>query len=104
MISTETPDLVMQAAFGGTLTVTDRGCWAVDGGDWTYPVEFPLGSRLSEDGGTVTVPDLGALAPGDRVEGGGGYLVLEDVPEECSPDGVPVESIIWQSHADGSVP
>lgn len=99
MVSTATP-AAMQASFAGTLTTTDQGCLAVSIGETTFPLEFPAGSRLSDDGQTIDVPGFGSLSSGEPVEGGGGYLTLDGAPDECAPGGEPVESIIWQSLPD----
>lgn len=100
MVASEAPDLVMQASIAGTLTTTEEGCLAVQNDGTALPLVFPAGSRLSGDGRTIDVPGRGALTTGDVVEGGGGYLTLEDTPDECTPDGDPVESVIWQSLPD----
>jgi hypothetical protein len=100
MVSAATPSAVMEASFTGTLTTTDQGCLAVSVGETTFPLKFPAGSRLSDDGQMIDVPGFGSVSSGELVEGGGGYLALDGVPDECAPGGEPVESIVWQSLPD----
>ncbi|WES63943.1 hypothetical protein P0L94_15925 [Microbacter sp. GSS18] len=97
MVAQERSDAGMAAQISGTLTTTDSGCLAVAIEDVTYPLQFPFGTRLSDDGAEVVVPGLSPLHVGDHIEGGGGYIHLTDVPDECIADNEYAEYAIWQS-------
>lgn len=84
----------MEAQVVGTLGRTESGCLALKHEGRTYVLQLPLGSRLNEDGRGVEVPGIGLLALGDRVDGGGGYHELADVPVECR---LGTEIAVWQT-------
>lgn len=90
----ERPDAVMDAQIIGTLTVAESGCLALAADGGSYPLEFPFGSRLDDDGGSVEVPGLGTLRLGDEIAGGGGYVAVPDAPEECR---LGPEFAVWQT-------
>ena len=91
--STE-PDEVMEALIVGVLARTPEGCLAVESGSEMHVLQFPFGTTLAEDGRSVQVPGLGTVELGDSIEGGGGYINLSDVPEECRTDDA---SAVWQT-------
>lgn len=86
MVAQERSSAGMAAQISGILTTTDTGCFAVTIDDVTYPLQFPFGTRLSDDGAEVAIPGSTPLRVGDRIDGGGGYVHLTDVPVECIPD------------------
>jgi hypothetical protein len=79
------------AAIEGTVHFDeDRNCVVLRGDDGTlHPVVWPAGTTITDDG-SIALADGTALAPGDRVQGGGGmqpadgYLGL--APQGCLPD------------------
>ncbi len=97
MVAGSRPSAGMDALISGTLTITDAGCFAVTSGGVTYPVQFPFGTRLSDDGAEVSVPGLPSLRVGDEVSGGGGYMHLTDVDPACIADNEYDEYAIWQT-------
>jgi hypothetical protein len=72
----------------GRLTVTDDGCFGLNVGGVEHPAVFPVGTEA--DRSTLTVPGLGDVAVGERIEAGGGYLRVADLPadfpQECRAD------------------
>ena len=56
--------------------------------------QFPFGTTLAEDGRSVEVPGLGTVELGDSIAGGGGYISLSNVPEECRTEG---DYAVWQT-------
>jgi hypothetical protein len=99
MVAGSQPSAVMEALISGTLTITDSGCFAVTSGGVTYPVLFPFGTRLSEDGAEVAVPGVPPLSVGDEISGGGGYVHLTDVDPACRADNEYDEYAVWQTVA-----
>lgn len=99
MVEGSRPSGVMEALILGTLTLTEGGCFAVAAGGVTYPLQFPFGTRLSDDGTEVAVPGLPALRVGDEISGGGGYLHLTDVDPACAAENEYEEYAIWQTVA-----
>lgn len=97
MVAGSRPSAGMDALISGTLTTTDAGCFAVTSGGVTYPLQFPFGTRLSDDGTEVSVPGLPSLRVGDEISGGGGYLHLTDVDRACIADNEYDEYAIWQT-------
>lgn len=97
MVAGSQPSAVMDALIFGTLTITEAGCFAVMSGEVTYPLQFPFGSRLSDDGTEITVPGLPSLHEGDEISGGGGYLHLTDVDPACIAENEYDEYAIWQT-------
>lgn len=91
--STE-PEDVMEALVVGELARTPMGCLSLQSGSHTNILQFPLGTTLADDGRSVEVPGLGAVELGDSIEGGGGYIKLSDVPEECRTDD---DAAVWQT-------
>ena len=71
----------------------DAGCvWLSDPSGTRYPVVWPLGARVRSDPFGIAVGEGQVVRPGDRVEGGGGYIAadpatrglgLEPFPTEC---------------------
>lgn len=89
------PHAVMEARVGGSLELTDGGCWAVGDGEAQTLVKFPYGSKLTADGRQVEVPDFGTIGVGDTIDGSGGYgSSLADTPAECGGEGQPM--VFWQ--------
>lgn len=97
MVAASRPSAGMDALISGTLTITDAGCFAVRSGGVTYPLQFPFGTRLSDDGIEVSVPGLPSLRVGDEISGGGGYLHLTEVDPACIADNEYDEYAIWQT-------
>ena len=97
MVAGSSPGAAMDALISGTLRITDAGCFAVSSGGVTYPLQFPFGTRLSDDGTEVAVPGLASLRAGDELSGGGGYLNLMDVPSVCIADNEYDEYAVWQT-------
>lgn len=98
LAASERADAGMDALVAGTLTRTESGCLALDSGDGqVYVLQFPFGTRLADDGGSVEVPGLGTLRPGDELSGGGGYVDVPDAPEECR---LSAEFAVWQTVTD----
>lgn len=97
MVAGSRPSAGMDALISGTLTTTDAGCFAVTSGGVTYPLQFPFGTRLSDDGTEVSVPGLPSLRVGDEISGSGGYLHLTDVDQACIADNEYDEYAIWQT-------
>ncbi|AXH96607.1 hypothetical protein DV701_11170 [Ornithinimicrobium avium] len=83
------------AEIGGVLGLGPGGCLGLltEGSDAPVPLVWPAGSKLSEDGTSVTVPGLGEVRPGQTVTGGGGEDSnveadrYSDVPEACLEQG-----------------
>lgn len=84
----------MGAIVAGIVEVDlDRGCvWLSDAGGVRYPVVWPVGTRSQSYPFGIVLADGQTVQPGDRVEGGGGYvdanaeartLGLEPFPAEC---------------------
>ncbi|MCR2812796.1 hypothetical protein [Microbacterium sp. zg.Y1084] len=67
MVAGSGPGAAMDALISGTLRITDAGCFAVSSGGVTYPLQFPFGTRLSDDGTEVAVPGLASLRAGDEI-------------------------------------
>lgn len=97
MVAGSQPSAVMDALISGTLTTTEAGCFALTSDGVTYPLQFPFGTRLSEDGTEVTVPGLPSLRAGDEISGGGGYLHLADVDPACIANNEYDEYAVWQT-------
>ncbi len=92
--STE-PDAVMEAQIVGILTRTAQGCLAVASGSELHVLVFPFGSTLAEAGQSVEVPEIGTVHLDDPIEGGGGgYIHLSNMPEECR---LGDEFAVWQT-------
>ena len=100
MAASTPPDAVMEALITGTLTTTESGCFAVASGDVTYPLQFPYGTVLSDDGRTVKVPGHQPLEVGDEIRGGGGYVHLDTVPAGCEAQNEYDEYAVWQTLDD----
>ena len=62
----------MAAKVEGTVTLSPSGCYQLEG----KPLVWPAGSVLS--GQNVRLPDGRAVAPGDRISGGGGFLTASE--------------------------
>ena len=92
MVASAPSSVAMEALISGTLTLTDTGCFAV-----TYPLQFPFGSQIGDDGTEVTVPGLLPLHVGDEISGGGGYLHLTEVDPACIADNEYDEYAVWQT-------
>ena len=75
----------------------DTGCvWLSDPDGTRYPVIWPVGTSARSDPFGITVEGDRVVRPGDRVEGGGGYIAassatrrlgLEPFPTECVQTG-----------------
>ncbi len=78
---------------------TGAGCFALTSGEVTYPLQFPFGTQLSDDGTEVAVPGLPSLRIGDEISGGGGYMHLTDVDPACIADNEYNEYATWQTVA-----
>lgn len=90
------PTAVMEAKVGGTLALSEGGCWVVDDGETQIFVQFPYGSKLTPGGQAVDVPGLGIVAVGDTIDGGGGYgAAPADAPQACDAPGQ--EMVFWQT-------
>ena len=82
----------MTALILGTLALRD-GCVVLEWEDeeiW-YPVVWPAGTSIaSDDPFVISLPSGVELAVGEKVTGGGGYLmpgsVEADIPQECLPE------------------
>ena len=88
------PGYGMYAIVSGIVEVDlDAGCvWLSDPGGVRYPVVWPVGTSARSDPFGIIVGEGQVVRPGDRVEGGGGYipsdsatrrLGLEPFPTEC---------------------
>ena len=97
MVASEPSSVAMEALISGTLTLTDAGCFAVASGGMTYPLQFPFGSQIGDDGTEVTVPGLLPLHVGDEISGGGGYLHLTEVDPACIADNEYDEYAVWHT-------
>lgn len=73
-------DFHMAAALGGTVSLSDDGCYLLEGSLMVWP----NGSSL--DGDSVVLGDGRRIAPGDHVSGGGGFVPADSV------EGILVES------------
>ncbi|RKT36905.1 hypothetical protein DEU34_1435 [Microbacterium sp. AG1240] len=100
MSASDRPIAVMEALITGTLTTTRSGCFAVTSGGIIYPLQFPFGTVLSDDGHTVQVPGLEPLELGDSIQGGGGYVELDAVSPDCEADNEYKQYAVWQTLAD----
>jgi len=88
MIATSS-DEAMEALVGGELATNDAGCAGVSMDGTFYPVLWPEGTSVSEDG--LTFPDGTSVEPGGTWSGGGGETLLPaesypDRPDECAVD------------------
>jgi hypothetical protein len=90
----------MEALIVGTLTITEGGCIALRTDADTYPLQFPHGTRLSDDGTSVMVPGLDPLELGEAIRGGGGFVELADVPAACESQNEHGQYAVWQTLAD----
>lgn len=84
----EPEGVLLDAKIEGKLAITTGKCLGLESTDGTLgPAIFPVGTSLSDDGGSVTVPGLGELAIGDAFSGSGGSIEVinapVDVPDEC---------------------
>lgn len=89
MIAT-TSDEAMEAEVGGELVTNDAGCAGVSMDGTFYPVLWPEGTSVSDEG--LTFPDGTSVEPGGTWSGGGGEALLPaethpHLPEECAVDG-----------------
>ncbi len=83
------------AEIRGALELGPGGCLGLvaEGTDVAVPLVWPEGSELSEDGASLTVPDLGEVRVGQTVAGIGGEDTsvdadrYDDVPEDCLGEG-----------------
>ena len=77
----------MDALVSGTIGLTPGNCFGIGGEESLVVASFPVGTILSADGKSITVPGHGELAIGDEWSSGGGYVDAgDDVPAECLDD------------------
>ncbi|MFD2797203.1 hypothetical protein ACFS27_26835 [Promicromonospora vindobonensis] len=103
MIRTTPIDEDSDAEVGGELVTNDAGCAGISRGDTFYPVLWPEGTSVSEEG--LTFPDGTSVEPGGTWSGSGGegFLPAEnypDIPEECV--GSPETMTVVANTASGS--
>lgn len=63
-----------EAMVAGQAAVGEDGVVYIADGDATYPVIWPDGTTLSDDGKTITVPGIAPITIGEPLELGGGYV------------------------------
>ncbi|WP_160075256.1 hypothetical protein [Pseudoclavibacter sp. 8L] len=90
------PTAIMEARVGGTLALSEGGCWVVETGEGQTFVQFPFGSSLTPGGQSINVPGFATVGVGDSIDGSGGYgSAPADAPEACGAPGQPM--VFWQS-------
>lgn len=102
MIAT-TSDEAMEAEVGGEFATNDAGCAGVSMDDIFYPVLWPEGTSVSEDG--LTFADGTTVGPGGTWSGGGGETLLPsdvypDLPNECAVEAE--TTVVVANSASGS--
>lgn len=94
-------DSGMDALLEGVVVIGDGGCLGVviDGSDEYSLVAWPEGSRLSEDGQSIDVPDAGAVRMGQPVSvGGGGVDIAGNEALVAVPDACATAGYVFDSH------
>lgn len=94
LIAPMSSQLTLLASIQGTIDVTPSGCLGIRldlDPEHVQVAMFPHGSSFDAEREVVTVPGLGPLGPGDRVDSAGGTIPAESmgslpIPDDCISD------------------